>query len=457
MALDLDQNPLATELANILSSGPKPVKFTTKLTLHTTALDIPIAKLVSKDRVKDFVNTVGDVIHVEFTMPLGDYAYNLFPYRNNLEITESRQQLSGSGSDVTPNTPILLERFKAIFMPQNKKIEATEYKHADQQSMNLVEVVTVHLQLINTSLEILRTVTIGGTIQNEKPEDILRAVLGSECLKVTVAGKPSIDALDIVAADNTEVKKNFIMDHGTHLLALPTNMQERQGGVYNAGIGTYVQAYKGKTILYVYPLYKTQVPKSNVPSIIFYSVPKSKYPTLDVTYRTDGLITYIVGTGDKEYKDDAEVGFMNKGVGFRMVDANAIMKQPFIMTKDGPVGARAQLNTEITSKLRTDGNNYIPFAEQAISANPFTQISRVRSSSGGTLTFHWQNPDISLLYPGIPIKVVFMNVMKRVEVLGTVLHIHELTQMSGKGMLGGLYGTTAMITVFIDKLPEALK
>lgn len=457
MALDLDQNPIGTELARILVSGSKPVKFSTTLTLHTTALDIPIAKLISKDRVKDFVNMVGDVIHVEFTMPLGDYSFNLYPYRNNLEITESKVQLSSTGSDVTPNTPIVLERYKAIFMTNNKKIEGTEYKHADQESMNLVEVVTVHLQLVNTSLEQLRTVTIGYSIQNQTPEDIIRAVIGSECLKVTVAGKPSIDMLDIVPADNTAIKNSIVFPHGTHLLSVPTNIQERQGGVYNTGIGTYVQAYKGKTIFYVYPLYKTQAPSSNKPSIIFYSIPKSKYPTLDVTYRTDGLVTYIVGTGDKEYKDDAEVGYMNKGVGFRMVDANAIMLQPVIMGPDGPIGSRAQLNTEITSKIRTDGTNYIPFASQPISSNQFTQVSRVQSKAGGTLIFTWENCDTSLLVPGMAAKVVYFNEMTRVELMGTLLHIHEFTKMSGQGMQSSLYGTTAALTIFVEQLPESLK
>ena len=452
--MDLSNNPLFYELQNIINSGSKPIKYEYKATLHTAVSDTPLMKVVSIDIVRDYVKNIGDDVRIEFIIALGDYVYDIYPYRTNLEVSISRQLLTETGASVAANSGADVERFKAIFLEENKVIKGTEYDNADKQSMNSVEMVTVHLQLLNRSLEVMRIKTVGGIFKNVTAGDAIKALVGGEAIKIKIDGKPAIGAIDIVPPDNNEIRKNLIIPDGTHVTSIPTMLQERLGGVYSGAIGTYLQPYNKINTMFVYPLFKTNKMTDNTPKLVFFSIMKSKYPALERTYKTDGLVTFIIGTGNKAYKDDAENNFMDKGVGFKMVDARAITKKPVIMTTDGPVGSRVQLNTEVAVKSRDDGLNYVPFADQQISANQFTQYSRVNQKAGGIVNFVWENADYTLIYPGMPCKLVFMENTNQVELHGVVLFAHVLVQMNGKGMQNSSHNTTVNLNLFLEKLPD---
>lgn len=450
--MELEKSPIWADIRKIISDGPKQIRYTYTATIHTEKKDTTVLKIKMIDIVRDYVNNIGDVSFIELLIPLGDYIKEIYPYRTNLELTLKRQALLESGDTVKEGTTIDEERFKAVFLPdENSQALASDYAKFDQQSLNLLNIQTVKFQLINRALEALRIKTTGGIFKKVKIGDVIQSIMSTESGKILVDGKPAIDGIEMVTPDNTDVRRHVIIPQGTLISGVPTYCQEMMNGVYNAGIGTYLQTYNQKRLWFVFPLYSTIRFKENVNKAIFYGTPSHRYTAIERTYRKQGTSIYILATSNKKYSDEAETSYIDKGVGFRMTDARAMMKKPVEITEKGPVGKRGNLNNEVSIKSRDDGLNFAPVSDRSISSNPYAQYSRVLQRKGGTLALIWENADIREIYPGMPCKYITMVEDKVKEFEGIVLFCHGISHMENKGVMDRAYRMQCQITLFVDQ------
>lgn len=320
----IEQTPLWLEVKAIVNSGKKPVKYSYKGMLHTEKEDIPILKVINIDIHRDYVNNVGDRIHIEFQMALGDYVSRLYPYRANLEFSIKKILLheTGGARDVEEN--IKIEKYKAVFMPEeNPHVATTELEMIDVGSMNNMDLVIVKLDLLNRSLEPLRIKTVEGVFRNVTQKQVIHSLMMGESNKVKVEGKPAIDGIDLVEPNNTGINNHVVVKSGLRLVDLPSYLQYSMNGVYNAGIGTYLQTYNDKKLWFVYPLFDTTRFDKSTDKVIFYSLPQERMPGLDRTYNKDGSVTKILVTSTRKYKDNADNDSINFGVGFKMSNASS--------------------------------------------------------------------------------------------------------------------------------------
>lgn len=447
----IEKTPLWPDIKSIINSGKKPIKFEYRGMLHNVKEDIPILKITSIDIVKDYVTNISDLIQIEFKMALGDYMTRLYPYRNNLELTIKTIELKEVSSDRETNTTIGTERFKAVFLPdENPVANLSEAESFDSESANKLTIIDVKLQLLNRSLEPIRIKTVSGPFREVTQKKLIYNLLGGESSKVLVDGKPAIDGIDIVDPDNTDIRKHAIIPDGTVISSLPSFLQEKMGGVYNSGIGTYLQRYNNKQIWFVYPLFNYTRFDKDVPKVIFYAVPEYRFAALDRTYKEDGKTIRIVVTSNRQYKDSADVQFMNKGVGFRMADANAFMKKPVVMTEEGPKGLRTNLNHEVSITTREDGLNYAPVSSSKISSNPYKEYSKVALMNLGQIDLVWENSNHELIYPGMPCKYVFLSKDKTIELRGTILYMHTLITLQSKTLNEVVYKNVSHIGLSVE-------
>lgn len=454
--IEIEQTAMWADVKKIFNEGSKPVKFEWSATLHTVDDDVDVTKVVTIDSVRDYVSKITHRTHVEMIMPLGDYVKRLYPYRDNMELTLRRIRLTEAGDSIYPGAQPEEERYKAIYLiKSNKNIRGGEYDSFDKVTLDNMEIVTVKLQLLQLPFEPLRVKTTGGSFKGLSPEAFIRATLAGESLKVIADGKPVLEGFNIIPPDNTAPRAHYVIPHNTPIYAIPTLLQEKMGGVYSAGIGTYFQSYKNKKMWFVYPLYNTTRFKEDVPKVIFYAVPKQRFMGVDRTYRVEGDILYVAVTSDKNYSDSGETDLMDTGSGFRMADARAFMKKPVEMTEEGPVGARKRLNTEIAIKDRPDGLNYAPTSDSQISSNPYAQTSRVIARAGARIDLTWENSIPQLLYPAMPCKYVYLMKDKIKEVEGVVLFAHTVIQMDGTGINVHSYKTTSQIVLFVSDIYES--
>ena len=442
----IEKTPIWIDVFSIINSGKKPIKFEYRGLIHNEKEDINIFKIKSIDIVRNYATQIGEVIQIEFDMLLGDYMRRLYPYRSNLEVSIKKIQLEEVANKKEKDTLIKVERYKAIFLPdENIVANMSELEHKDTETINKGGLATVRLQLLNRYIEPMKIKSTHGTFRNITQKQLLYSVMCGELSKVKVDGKPAIDGYDIVEPDNTELRKHVVIPDVTKISSLPTFLQEKSGGVYNSGIGTFLQKYNNKNIWFVYPLFNINRFDNDVNKAIFFSVPESRLAGIDRTYNLDGKLLNIIVTSKIKYHDSADVEYMNKGVGFRMSDARAYMKKPIIINENGPIGDRARLNYETSIKEREDGLNYAP--KMDISSNPFHEYSKIIKSSASQIDLVWENSDHTLLYPGMPCKYVFMDREEMVELKGIILFSHTLITLHSKNINDIVYKNVTHITI----------
>lgn len=450
--MHLEKTPIWAAVRKIFSETQKPVRFAYTAKIHTTTEDFDVMKIVSIDIIRDYVNNIGDVVMIEFLMPLGDYVKRFYPNRTNMELTIFRKQLEETGEVFKKNTSKEAERFKVVFLPnENPQVKGSDFETFDQETLDLMDVVHVKLQLLNRSLEPLRIKTTGSIFKNKTNEDVIRGLLMGESLNVLIDGKPAIDGIDMVKADNQEVQRHVIIPQNTLLTSVPSYCQEKMNGVYSTGIGTYLQSHQGKRYWFVYPLYNTQRFNENVKKAIFYVVSSKRFPGVERTYRESGDTVFITITSDKSYSDNAETDQMEQGSGFRMADARSFLRKPIAVAEEGPIGVRNKLNFEVAFKERADNLNFAPAAGKKISSNPFPEFSKISQRNGGRIDFTWNNSNPSLIYPGMPCKYIYMEGKTMVQKEGVILFCHTVVQLQGQGVLSNAHLTSSKLTLFVNQ------
>lgn len=451
--MEIERTAVWADIRKIFSDGAKPVRYEYRATLHTERENIPVMKLITLDTVRDYVGNIGDEVFVEIIMSFGDYVRRLYPYRANLEITIYRQELYEAGSAFHENSIVENIRYKAIFLAkENQHVSGSEFNMIDKASLDLLNVQTVKFQLMDRALEPLRIKTTGGSFQNVTQADIIHALLLGESNRVLIDGKPAVDGMNFIKPDNNELRRHVVIPDGTLLPMVPTYCQEKMNGVYTAGMGTYLQSYQNKRLWFVYPLFNPKRFDENVRKVIFYSVPRNRFPSVERTYRQAGDITYIAATSNKAYRDGAEAEFMEGGSGFRMTDARPFMKKPVTMTDAGPVASRTQLNHEVAVKARKDDLNFAPISTHGISGNPFVQYSKVLQRAGGRVDLTWENSNPGLIHPGMPCKFVFVDEQGIKEQRGVILFIHSVAQQESKGIASRAHRTISQLTLYVEPM-----
>lgn len=444
-----DSSTVWLEVKNIIGKSTGTSLFDYKGILHTEKEDMGIWDINPILTERDYLTNIGDTRVITFKMPMGDYVNRLHPFRDNLEFTLKRTPINESGSRRKPNKEIAITRYKAIFNPKNNPpVGASDIEMYHIQDLNTIDLVEVQIELCHRSLEPFRIKTTDGVYKNQTLATFLNAIIGHEANQVLVDGKPCIDAINIVDPDNATTIPHITVPTGTRVVNLPTFLQNELG-IYNRGIGTFFQNYRGKRTLFVYPTYDTERFDGKEPRVVFYAVPQEKLPQLDRSYTLDGDILKVAVTAQRKYTDSAELGMMNGGNGFRMPDARSFMKKPVLMSKDGPVGSRAQLNHELVVKNRKDGLDYAPVVQGGPSNNPYIQKSKVLQNSLGQLDLVWENADEELIYPGMPCRYTYLSQGKAISVNGTILFVHGMTTRVGKYNTQA-YRTTVRLSIAVE-------
>jgi hypothetical protein len=454
----IEQTPIWKDVSAILGNGTGKTSFEYRVIISTEVDDINVHKLVSLDIERDYVNNIADRTIIQMQVPLGDYVKRVFPFRNNLEVTVKRIQLEDESASVRPDEKIRIEKYKAIFLTDaNMKVSGSQYDGMSIDTLNRSDFTTVKLEIYNRSLEVLRIKTTSGVFKKTSTADVLEAVLVSESKKITIDGKPALDGLDIIKSNNSAKRDHVTIPSFTGITALPTFLQEKMGGVYPEGLGTYFQVWDDKRLWFVYPLYDTGRFKSGKPNLTIFSVPNFKLPGINRTFKKEGDGLKIIATSSKQYSDDAEVNYMNQGVGFRMADARAFMTKPVEMQEEGPIGKRASLNHESAIKERDDDLNYGPVTSGRISQNPYLEYTKLAYKSTARLDLVWENCKHELIYPGMPCKYVYYEGDDLVQLEGVVLHVHVMISLSGNISTSYKHATSASLTLAVKPNPKKPK
>lgn len=448
----IEATPVWNIIKKIIQNKSSKSKYQYVGKFHTKLIDREVFKILTIDDLRDYASRLCPYVQIEILIGLGDYVYDFYPFRHNLEFSISRRLVNEVTGGGVPNKDTLIERYKVVFLSElNPEPVGSEYARMSQQMLNTKKVISVKIQLLNRSFEPLRIKAIGGCFRDCSYQDLIRASFETESVRVLVDGQPSISMIDIVEPDNKTIMKNIVLKQGLKLTSLPSFLQNNLAGVYNAGIGTFIQRYKEKMGWYIYPLYRQSRVGSNIPNMIFYTVPTERYQGSEYTHLTEGNTTHVLISGNKEFSDSAEVDFMVEGSGFRLTDPRSFMTKPVEMTNDGPVGLRHRVNTEVLMLSREDGLDYSPVTKSAMSVNAFKEYSDVLSRSGSVINLSWQYSDPDLIYPGMNCKIAYLEENTVKYRVGVILQTHSYTALGAVNANSKNHITTTAVSIFLEK------
>jgi len=440
--MDIDTSLLGPEVNQIIHSpSQKTQKTTVDVYLSTIDYDVTIAEVASVEVLKDYNSNITDYIVVEILLPMGDFVKEIYPQRNNLEMTIVTARGTKSSE----------QRYKAVILGSSEGVIGSRYTNTSRRELNKNEYARVRLQCINRQVEVLRSVSASGIFRDSTVLDVINSTLTADIKDNLVVGESINPAMSITTPNNDRLYDHILVPSGTNVLDIPSFLQNTVYGVYNGNIGTYLATYNDRKngvdnyidTIFVYPLYNTELAAVGTKNLVIYAVPNKKYEMIDNTYIIDGDSIKILAGDSSKLIDDGESSYMNTGSGFNTLDSNSVMNRALTVTEEGVVADPEATVVASSIAERDDGMNFAPSKDAT--DNMYRLRSEIMRNSGSLLQMEWRFSNDEHLYPGMPVVYVFLDGDSNVVRLNGVLQsVYSLTNVS-KEM------TVSILNIFLDK------
>lgn len=452
---NIEASPLWVDVRDIMEAKKNPTRWVFKSILHTEKEDVDLMQVMHWEENRDYAGNVGTSSHVSFNMGLGDYEYSLYPYKDHMEITMKSIPLDDKGNELKDK--VTSQRFKAIFHPdKNPIVVSGKDSLQDKQTLNRAQMVTCLLELQDRPLEPLRRKMTGGTFRGITVDRLIKAALMHAGNQILVDGKPSVDGIEMDDPDNEDVQSEIVVPQGTLVSNLPTWCQEKGCGVYNSGMGTYFQRFEDKNLWFVFPFFRFNKFDTAKKKLVIFNVPNGRLNGIDKTYKVEGDVLKIISVNGSQLQDDNLNPELNRGFGFRMLNAKSVMTKPVLLNKDGEASfARNRIMTEVGHKGRKDTMQYAPVVKPT--GNNFQHFSNILSSHSNFVDVMWENADPSFLFPGMAVKYVYVAHGKYVEKKGCLVGVFINRNLQGKPGTASVYTVHAQLGISLESKEETFQ
>lgn len=370
-----------------------------EIILHTPYKDIDITYLKLIETVRNYSKSIGDEIYITFNMLGGDFILDVYPYRDNLEL--SITELS------TNKLKVLGEnRYKLVMVNNNANVYGSKYTAATREDLNKSEIVRVVGQCVDRVVEALRITQVEGIYENTTLKEIMTAEFKEKIANIQLDGENVEVDIDIVEPHNNNTIEQLVIPSGIYALDFPSYLQNTVYGVYNANIGTYIQKIKDRTTLFVYPLYDVnRFDNSEASKMVVYFTNNLRYNAIDNTFKMDGKVLKILAGGSLRSVDNAENDFMSEGDGYIRVLPEQMMNRNAVVTNDS-MNLDSSTHLEGTKfKDRRDGADKPVFLGNEV--NMYKYRSGINRATMGTYQFQWYYSAPELIYPGMPVQYIY--------------------------------------------------
>lgn len=380
------------------------------------------------------------------------YRKFMYPNKEKLKVKITRQKkASHILEDIVENQEFVYRALLADNedMDLLNKGVPEEYVQ-DEENLQSTEVV---LQLIDPIALEIEHATTGGVWRNNTMQEILRDAMSYDLgeskptNQLTAKSFDRIRGVDVVLPSNQKVYRQLIIPVGTRIVDVPNYLQQEEGGVYTTGVGAYLQ----DGLWYIYPMLDFNRVREDKRRLVIVSLPENEVPQLEKSYIQDGKTTIIATTGVLDIDDNTESSFINDGVGITYVPASAIMSKMIDVTDTDTKSRYNETVKNIAIEKRDDDYNPSTFANNTITNNPFKELEKKASSLGRVITLVWKISNHSLLYPGMPVNIIYVKDGMPTNINGILIsHITEISTRK-QVITENDYFSNTQLEVFIPK------
>lgn len=345
------------------------LSFKTEVVLHTPQKDFNYTHgIIMREMIvtRDYENSIGDYIEIRLSVPVGTFIYDVFDYADNLEFTIRKQkQHHKKVTLLSQKEPIISEeRYKLVYL-KDKNADVNNLKNFSREDLNQRLPMVLTCQILTRPVEALRVKTMSGNFGNSQvtTDVFMRAVMSTESNAISIEGKPPLEVIDIQKADCVEPIRDLTFMSHMRVVELPDYLQQKSVGVYNSGLGCYIQRYYKNyedhvTGFWMFSLFDPDKTTRSTPDFQIHcpntSNETSSYPAS--CYDEESKMLFLLAQRVMHIDDDKETKVMSHQSGFRVGDAAKMLtEKAFTITQKGPVFSKKKLSTEIIYKQREDG------------------------------------------------------------------------------------------------------
>lgn len=417
--------------------------------IHSPTETLVPFKLMSFDKIRDYENNFADDLIVRVLMPAGKYAYRIYPHLDNLEFTLYRHDPKNDlTSRMEGADSISHERYVAVIIkPPASAVEMNDRNQPSEDALDLNTILELDVQLIKKSVNQMRMRTIGGIYRNCSADEVIKQILTSESQKLVLSSEDLPKGVDMIPVTKPIKRDHIVIPQGTRLVDAPSYIHQHCGGVYSTGFGIYFQ----DGVWYVYSTYDTTRFETTAKTMTIINIPAMKMPGIEKTYIKEGNHLTVLATGQSKVLNPSEKLIQNQGNGVRFADGGFFMESFVETLGNKAVASRGKVNNEFTTIKRDNGDNNVLISEQRISANPLWEYSKLAARDGSIMLLSWENSDPDLIYPGMPVKMKYLDGQDIKEVDGVVLKLHNYTQLGRDGITSSRHISTTNMSLFIKR------
>lgn len=437
------------EVKEIIDAGIKSVFFRWEATLHANGRDLEAYYVDNVELNRNYLKNSFDEMFVTINVPPGNFEKYFVPYKDSLEITLRRIPLSEAGNMPTDNAAVASYRYRATL--ENGASGVVAGKDPSLQNItaaNNANVKAVTLQLMDPVVEQVRLKTIGTIFRNTNAANAIRVALGKYGKSIKNAEKEvAIKGVDVAPNYIEEVRDHIVIPHMTKLVSFPDYIHQFHGGVYNGGFGYYLQ----EGLWYLYPPFDvTRYPKSKK-TLTVLNVPAERFPQPERSHRVTPTQVIILATGDVKHVDETESQQLNAGNGVRFADANRLFTQFAQTGGNKAIASRGDNTAEFVYENRPTKVNNAQASPDKITDNYALERGRIASRAGSYIQLIWEASDPSLLQPGMPVKLMYLENDRSQEIYGCLIGAHTHNDPINQGVKERKFMSKTVITLFIDR------
>lgn len=446
--MGIENTSLQAEIDKILGAGPKPVHYYYSCELKAKGRIIQVMKLVSLEFEHDYINKFAPVIMAEFAIGAGTFAHDLYPYKSNLEVNLFRVPMSETDSSEDFTQERTVRNFRGALVDKGSKVlEANNSGSTTRATGDLQGIEFVKIQLVDPVVEQLRMATTGGLFPGVRGADLVKALLGGFSKNVNVPREVAVKGVEVVPGYNPELRQHINIPSPTPLMEVPDFIHSKVGGIYPTGMGFYLD----KQVWHLYPLYDLTRFDKTPRTLTIINVPMASLPASERTFRVSRNQVTILANGEVKYRDDSEAQQLNSGNGVRFTDARKIIEGFIETTGNVAKAARGKNISEFVTDVRETGLNNVKSGSSRITSNAYLEMSNMARRAGARIMLNWQYSDSELLYPGMPVRLLYMEHDSVETLYGTLLGAHDMIKMEGEGVQATKHISNTALTLFVGR------
>lgn len=451
------------ELIRLANLPGHAVHWRLEVTVMVQGQPIRITNIISETYQHKFYRSYYGTRQLVLRMDAVAYRH-LLKFRNELII-----ELRKAEEDPTGKAPADVKRYAQTFKAYLTEMadpaisaKLGEGEDTNNTNVQLANQLDVTFDLIEPIISDLRMESIGGVFKKKDKKLTIKEFfritlgyrLGPDESKEALLDEEFTDirGVDVVDPENEREYEHIVVKEGTPLYKLPRLIQE-QYGVYASGIGFSI--YRGW--VFIYPALNYTRFEDREQTLTILNIPEREIPSMSKTYIYEGKQLYIFATGQSSHNDEVNRLQLNKGNGIRFSRASDfINKNPdeedyAEQTTNKAIFDRKKKVVEYIIEEKKDEKMLVRPYDLRFTDNPFQASSELALAMGTTFTVQWDRAAPELLFPGMQVKVLFMDGETLYNLFGVLIGIEYVTKTKTGAITDLHFITSVHLVIHLER------